>query len=234
MADRTTAIQARGLCKAFAGRMVLCQLDLDVAEGETVALTGANGAGKTTLLRLLASVLRPTSGKVRWFGQSAAADPAARRLIALVGHQTRLYPNLTIRENLVFAARMYDVRQPARRADQLLQSIGLRPQAHRFPARISQGMRQRVAIVRALVHDPRILLLDEPFSSLDEEATAWLQELLEELHARRRTVCFTTHDRRKAEQLADRIIPLRCRRAEEIRAAETAASREDLPKARAA
>lgn len=234
MADQTTAIQVRGLSKAFGGRIVLRKLDLDVAEGERVALTGANGAGKTTLLRCLASVLRPTSGEVRWFGQSPVANPAARRLIAMVGHETRLYPHLTICENLIFAARMYGVSQPARRADQLLGSTGLRPYEHRFPARISQGMRQRVAIVRAMVHDPRILLLDEPFSGLDEEATGWLLGLLRDLRAQGRTVCFATHDRQQAERLADRVLHLCSGRAEEVGAAGRTVSREVLPKARAA
>lgn len=234
MADRTTAIQTRGLCKAFGGRPVLHKLDLDVAEGEKVALTGANGAGKTTLLRCLASILRPSSGEVRWFGQPAAANPAARRLIAMVGHETRLYPHLTVRENLIFAARMCDVRQPALRADQLLESIGLRPHAHRFPAQLSRGMRQRVAIVRALVHDPRILLLDEPFSGLDRQATDWLLGLLRDLHAQQRTVCFTTHDRHKAEHLSDRVLHLCSGRAEQVRSAGETVFQEVAPKARAA
>jgi ABC-type multidrug transport system ATPase subunit len=135
-----------------------------------------------------------------------------------VGHETRLYPHLSIRENLIFAARMCDVRQPAHRADQLLQGSGLRPHADRFPVGISRGMCQRVAILRALVHDPRIVLLDEPFSGLDEEATDWLLRLLEELRARRATLCLTTHDRQRAEQLADRVLSLRSGRAEELRA----------------
>jgi len=251
MADQTTAIQASGLSKAFGGRIVLRPLDLDVTEGQTVALTGANGAGKTTLLRCLAAVLRPSSGEVRWFGQSAAAGyravggygirtypprpgAAARRLIGMVGHESRLYPHLTVRENLVFSARMYDVAEPARRTDQLLGSIGMSAYARRFPARISHGMRQRLAIVRALVHDPPILLLDEPFSGLDEEATGWLLGLLREMRARGRTVCFTTHDRQKVEHLADRVLHLASGRAEETRAAESTASREAPFKARAA
>ncbi|MHC4178934.1 MAG: heme ABC exporter ATP-binding protein CcmA [Planctomycetota bacterium] len=234
MDDRKTAIQARGLSKTLGGRTVLRQLDLDVAEGEQIALTGSNGAGKTTLLRCLASVLRPSSGEVRWFGQPAAGDPAARRLIAMVGHETRLYPHLTVRENLVFAGRMCDVRRPQRRTDQLLQSIGLRWCAHRFPARISKGMRQRVAIVRALIHDPRILLLDEPFSGLDGEATGWLLALLRDLRARGNTVCFTTHDRQRAEHLGDRVLELRCGRAEEVRVAGRTVSGNASPKARAA
>jgi heme ABC exporter ATP-binding subunit CcmA len=214
--------------------MVLRPLDLDVTEGQTVALTGANGAGKTTLLRCLAGVLRPTSGQVRWFDLSAASSPGVRRLIGMVGHEGRLYPHLTLRENLVFFARMYDVPQPTRRSDQFLQSIGMTAHAHRFPERISHGMRRRLAIVRALVHDPPILLLDEPFSGLDEEATGWLLGLLRELRARGKTVCFTTHDPQKVESLADRLLHLSAGRVEETRVSGMVVFRETALEVRAA
>jgi ABC-type multidrug transport system ATPase subunit len=233
MTGQTTAIRASGLAKAFGGRMVLRPLDLEVSEGQTVALTGANGAGKTTLLRCLAAVLRPTRGQVRWFGQPALSSPAVRRLIGMVGHESRLYPHLTLRENLVFFARMYNLPQPTQRSDQLLQSIGMAAHAHRFPGRISHGMRRRLAIVRALVHDPPILLLDEPFSGLDEGATGWLLGLLRELRARGRTVCFSTHDRQKAESLADRVLHLSAGHAEEA-PAPAAAARDTSFKVRAA
>ena len=234
MAKHTIAIQASNLSKAFGGQPVLSQLDLVVARGEQIALTGANGAGKTTLLGCLASVLRPTCGEVRWFGQPAAANPAARRLIAMVGHETRLYPHLTLRENLLFAARMYGVAQPGRRADHLLDQIGLQLHAHCLPGRISRGMRQRVAIVRALVHDPLILLLDEPFSGLDQQAIGWLVDLLRELRARGTTICFTTHDRQKAEQPATRVFNLCRGRAEEVGATDRTVSGDTQSKVRAA
>ena len=113
MTEHAPAISARRLSKHFAARAVLDAIDLDIAAGQSVALTGANGAGKTTLLRCLASLVRPSDGEVRWFGESSA-DPAARRLIGMVAHETRLYPHLTLRENLVFAARMHDVAGPRR------------------------------------------------------------------------------------------------------------------------
>ncbi len=234
MADETTAIHVRGLSKVFGGRTVFSHVDLDVAEGESVALTGANGSGKTTLLRCLASVLRPGTGEVRWFGQPANANPAARRLIGMVAHESSLYPHLTLRENLLFAARMCDVRRPADRADRLLQDIGLQGHAHRVPTRISKGMRQRLAIARSLVHDPRILLLDEPFSGLDDEGTDWLMGLLADLRNRQRTVCFATHDRRKAHRLADRIVHLQSGRIEQFDTDSTVLLMEDTLAARAA
>ncbi|MBI3466581.1 MAG: ABC transporter ATP-binding protein, partial [Planctomycetes bacterium] len=160
MASMVTAIQAAKLSKVFAAHAVLDQLDLDVAAGEAVAITGANGVGKTTLLRCLASVLRPTSGEVLWFGQSPLANPAARRLVGMAGHDSFLYPNLTVRENLLFAARMCDVSKPARRVVELLAAAGLQPHADCPARQISHGTRQRLAVLRALVHQPPILLLD--------------------------------------------------------------------------
>jgi heme exporter protein A len=216
MRDATTAIQTRSLSKVFGHRRVLSEIDLDVARGESVALTGANGTGKTTLLHLLASALRPSAGEVRWFGRPATGAPAARRLIAMVAHETFLYPHLTLRENLIFAARMCDVPGPARRADDLLRSIGLASHAHRSPTRISQGMRQRVAVARALVHDPRILLLDEPFSGLDAQGADWLLNLLLHLRDRGRTLCFAVHDEQKVRRLAHRVVRLQSGRLEEL------------------
>jgi len=223
MTEPTVAIQARGLSRLFGNRLVLHRVDLDVAEGQSVALTGANGAGKTTLLRCLASVLRPSTGEVRWFGQAATADPSARRLVALVSHESLLYPYLTLRENLIFAGRMCDVGEPIRRADELLAQVDLGGHAHRLPTQISKGMRQRVAVARALVHRPKILLLDEPFSGLDARGTDWLLGLLDDLRSQGRTLCFATHDREKVRRLADRVLELRSGRVEEVAAGASSA-----------
>jgi len=209
MSQPRMAIEVRGLSKVFGQRSVLSDLSLDVAESDSVALTGANGAGKTTLLRCLAAVTRPTSGEVRWFGTSAAGNPAARRLIGMVAHESRLYPHLTLRENLIFAARMTDVPRPGQRVDQLLKSVGMEAHAQRLPAAISKGMVQRVAVARALVHDPPILLLDEPFSGLDAQGSDWLAKLLLELRGRGRTICFATHDAEKVRLLAGRVLEVR-------------------------
>ena len=127
MTEPAPAILVRRLSKSFGRRTVLRQIDWQVAEGQSVAVTGANGSGKSTLLACLASVVRPTSGEVRWFGHPAAGDPAARRLVGMVAHENRLYPHLTLRENLVFAARMYGVAWPQRRADQWLEAPAWQP-----------------------------------------------------------------------------------------------------------
>lgn len=228
MSEKIIAIRIRKLSKVLGGRTVLRPFDLDIAEGESLALTGANGAGKTTLLRCLASVLRPTTGEVQWFGQPAwgtpgAGKPQSRRMIALVAHESFLYPHLTLRENLIFAARMCDVPQPRRRADQLLREIGLQTRAHSLAGEISKGMRQRLAVARALVHDPPIILLDEPFAGLDSEGSDWLLAMLRELHSRRRTICFSTHDKRMPSRLADRVLYLQSGRVEELEVGENAA-----------
>ncbi|MFW6125141.1 MAG: heme ABC exporter ATP-binding protein CcmA, partial [Pirellulales bacterium] len=179
---------------------------LTLAAGETVALTGSNGAGKTTLLRCLASVLRPSAGEVRWFGQPAGGLAARRRHVGLLAHETLLYPQLTLRENLRFAARMYKVPRPASAADRWLGTVGLEPAADRSPTQISRGMRQRLALARALIHQPRIVLLDEPFAALDAEATGRLASLLDELRAAGRAVCFTTHRADPIRHRVDRVI----------------------------
>ena len=132
----------------------------------------------------------------------------------MVAHESHLYPHLSARENLIFAARMHDVPRPAERAGQLIDGAGLQRYADCLSAKLSRGMQQRVAVARALVHDPPILLLDEPFGGLDEAATAWLTALLSDLRARKRTVCFITHDREMARTLADKVFRLQSGRLE--------------------
>jgi heme exporter protein A len=209
-------VRAHELTKHYGSRTILRRVDLEIAAGEAVALRGGNGAGKTTLLRCLAAITRPTRGEVSWLGQPAYGDPALRRCVGMVAHESRLYPHLTLRENLVFAGRMYGIGHPAERADQLLTDVGLAEHAQRLPMQVSRGMSQRVAVARALVHEPPILLLDEPFSGLDAEGHAWL---LHTLVTRRETgcaICFTTHDEATADQLADRTWELRCGRLYEL------------------
>lgn len=216
MTTKPIAIEVRALSKAFGDRVVLSRVDFELAEGGSAAITGANGSGKTTLLRCLATSLRPDGGRIRWFGRPAAANPRARRLIGVVAHESCLYPHLTLRENLVFAGRMYGVDRPADRAEQLLATAGLQGDAHRLPSRISRGMRQRITVVRSLVHDPPILLLDEPLSGLDAEGTRWLVELLLKLRGRGRTLCFSTHDQHTRWRLADRTLHLQGGRVREL------------------
>ncbi len=188
MNEPQAAIRATRLSKAFDGRTVLDAVDLEIAAGESVALIGANGAGKTTLLGCLASVLRPDGGEVRWFGHLVGRDVALHRRIGMVAHESGLYSHLTLRENLIFAARMGGIGGAPRLADRWLDMTGLTPHANVLPTRLSRGMRQRLAVARALIHDPPLLLLDEPFTALDAAGAEWLLTLLADLHDAR------THD----------------------------------------
>ena len=209
MREPTPAIEAIRLCRWLSGRAVLRELDLVVAAGELVALTGANGAGKTTLLKCLAGLARPLSGEVRWFGEPARGNPAARSRIGMVSHETALYPHLSLRENLRFAARMGGVAEPCQRADRWLSRTGLVPHADRLPGCVSRGMRQRIAVARALIHDPAIVLFDEPFSGLDQEGSTWLVDLLVELRHQGRAICLVSHDPTRTGELADTVYELR-------------------------
>ena len=212
MLDPHTAIRALHLSKTFDGRAVLSGLDIEIAAGEAVAICGANGSGKTTLLGCLASALRPTSGEVRWFGRPAN-DSSLRRWIGMAAHESGLYPHLTLRENLMFAARMSGIGDAGHRADEWLDRTGLAPYASAPPTRLSRGMRQRLAIARALIHDPPILLFDEPFTALDTAGVEWLMTLLFERRDRGHTMLFVTHENDKIQRLAQRVLELRDGRA---------------------
>jgi heme ABC exporter ATP-binding subunit CcmA len=236
MGKSRIAIEAKGLTRLLGGKTVLSGLDLRIALGETVALMGINGAGKTTLLRCLAGSLRPSGGEVRWFDTPAGNHPSSRRLIGAAGHETHLYPHLNIRENLIFAARMHGLDGPRRRADELLDQVGLTIHALRTPGRLSKGMRQRVAIARALIHDPPILLFDEPFAGLDGQGTEWLLDSLRGHPRRPRAICLATHDSEKAKQVAGRVIRLHSGKICELDSEEreSLASAEGPSRARAA
>ncbi len=208
MPDSSIAIEVRCVTKRFGRRLVLDAVDLAIHSGESVVLSGSNGAGKTTLLRTIAALIRPNSGEVLWFGENAAGRWDSHRLIGMVAHEHRLYPHLTVRENLVFAARMCDVPHPRERADALLEVVSLTAHADRTPPVLSKGMRQRMSLARALVHDPPILLLDEPFEGLDAAAEAWLMDLFQNLRREGRTLCFVLHDQVKSRVLADRVLRL--------------------------
>ena len=209
MTEHDTALQTCGLSQDYGSRCVLRQLDLAVPRGMCVGLIGTNGSGKTTLLRCLAALIRPTAGEVRWFGARAGSRPSQRCLVGMVAHESRLYPELSLRENLVFAGRMYGVNRPGEAAGRWLRQTGLDRHEKLRPAQISRGMHQRLAVARALIHDPPILLLDEPFSGLDVEGAEWLAQTLLGLRGQGRTICFSSHDPVRTEQLAHQVRELR-------------------------
>ena len=201
------AIAARGLTKRFGHAMALDGIDLDVDAGVSLAVLGPNGAGKSTLLRLIAGLARPTAGDLRIDGEDTQRRQARAR-VGYIGHATLLYPALTARENLIFAARVQGVADPAGRAQALLEDEGLGSAADRLVGGFSRGMAQRVAIARGLVNDPAIVLLDEPFTGLDRRAAERLAERLETLRRAGHTLILVTHDLARAAQLADAALVL--------------------------
>jgi ABC-type multidrug transport system ATPase subunit len=189
------------------GRSVVVRADLVVAAGEIVVLAGNNGAGKTTLLRCLAGRLRLAAGEVLWFGRSPS--PLRHPLIGFVAHESHLYPELTAGENLLFAARMYALPQPRQHVLAMLAKTGLERHAGQAAGRLSQGLRQRLSLAAALLHDPPIVLLDEPFAGLDAAGRVWLEGWIRELRTRQRAIVFSSHDDRQSQVLADRMVELR-------------------------
>jgi heme exporter protein A len=204
------AIQVRGLTKAFGHQVALRGVNLDVAEGEFLTLFGPNGAGKTTLMRIIASLTRPTAGSVHVRGADLAkAATAVRRHIGLISHNPLLYGDLTADENLRFFARMYDLADAGsdfvvQRIDTVLAQVGLSAR-RRDPVRtFSRGMVQRLTIARAILHDPDIMLLDEPYTGLDLQAADMLRAVLQELAASNRTVILTTHNLEQGLEMCNR------------------------------
>ena len=201
------AVAARGLTKRFGRAVALDALDLDIAAGESLAVLGPNGSGKSTLLRLLAGLARPSAGRLAIDGEPAHAR-AARARVGYVGHATLLYPALTARENLAFAARLHGVRDAAARAGAVLAEEGLAELADVPVAGLSRGTAQRVAIARGLVHDPGLVLLDEPFTGLDRAASERLAQRLARLRQAGRTFVLVTHDLVQAARLSDAALVL--------------------------
>jgi heme ABC exporter ATP-binding subunit CcmA len=199
-------LRAEGLTRLFGGTPVLRGVDLVLDAGEIAVLLGPNGAGKTTLLRMLALLLRPSGGTLELFGCDARRAPAAlRRRIGYVGHESACYADLTGAENLAFYARLFRVADAPARVAELLAWAGLEDAANR-PLRVySRGMAQRLALARALIHSPDLLLLDEPFGGLDPEAVEHLQERLAALRLAGHAVLLTTHDVERAAPIATRL-----------------------------
>jgi heme exporter protein A len=198
-------ITVRKLVKRFGPKTVLRGLDFQVEPGEFVALLGPNGAGKTTFLRILASLSRPSLGDVQIAGYSLPGQAAAvRRRLGVVSHQPLLYGDLTAEENLRFYGRMYGLSSLERRVGAVLELVGLAGRRRDLVRTFSRGMQQRLAIGRAVLHDPDVMLFDEPHTGLDQDACAMLDAVLREVAARGRTVVMTSHDLARAADLASR------------------------------
>ena len=180
-------------------------LNFQVKQGEFVAILGPNGAGKTTFLRILSSLSKPTYGSVRISGFLLPGEAAAVRLkLGVVSHQPLLYGDLSAEENLKFYSRLYGMGKSPERISEILQLIGLEKRRKDLVRTFSRGMQQRLAIGRAIFHDPEVLLLDEPHTGLDQDASITLDEILKQVATRGRTVVMTSHDLARVALLASR------------------------------
>jgi heme exporter protein A len=199
-------IEVHGLVKTFGLRPVLRGVELKVEPGEFLALLGPNGAGKTTLLRILATLSRPTLGRVQIAGLDLPAHAGSVRcILGVVSHLPLLYGDLTAEENLRFYARMYGLPDAGSRSTSVLEQVGLARRRRDLVRTFSRGMQQRLAIARAILHDPEVVLFDEPFTGLDQEAAEMLEGVLREVAAKGRTVLMTTHDLPRALAAAGRV-----------------------------
>ncbi len=201
------AIEANRLYKSFNEKVALKEVDFKVAAGESLAVFGPNGAGKTTLIKILASIMNPSSGTVLINGLSARGEAEkVRRQIGVVTHNTFLYNNLTAFENLDFYRRLYDV--PRERILEVLALVGLQNRLHDYAGILSRGMQQRLSIARALLHKPGIILLDEPETGLDQQASDLLWQVLKNNDKEKRTLIMATHSLERGLQVADRVVIL--------------------------
>lgn len=201
------AIQAAGLEKWYGPHPAVRSVEFEVPAGQFLTIFGPNGAGKTTLLRMLAGSLRPTRGEIRLRG--AAMDPGEhgwRRAIGVLSHQTFLYDRLTAEENLRFYARLYGLGAARDRIEVRLREVGLWERRDGRVQGFSRGMQQRLALARTLLHDPEVVLLDEPYTGLDPHAARMLRGVLETLKDGRRTVVLVTHNLSQGLELADRVV----------------------------
>jgi len=199
-------IHTRELTRKFNGLLAVDRLTVDIAEGEVFGLLGPNGAGKTTTVRMLACLIRPTSGSATINGYEVGRDNhQIRRIVGILTESPGLYEKLSAEANLLYFARLYDVENPEAQVRKYLEMLGLWDRRAETVGNFSKGMRQKVAIARALIHEPRLLFLDEPTAALDPESAKTVRDFIEELKAQRRTIFLCTHNLDEAERLCDRI-----------------------------
>src|SRR6187399_1543951 len=199
-------LQAESLTKSFGPRMAVEEVSFDVRAGEIFALVGPNGAGKTTTLRMLAGLIRPSSGGVRFRGQpTAGIETTLRAGIGFLTEAPGLWDRLTVRQNLKVHARLHGLPQPDRAVDAAMDLFGVTGRASEPAAVLSKGLRQRVALARTLLHDPPVVLLDEPTSGLDPESARDVRALVLRLRDQRRAVIISTHNLDEVDRLADRV-----------------------------
>ena len=207
--DDRSLIEVRALERWFGARPAVAGVDFALGPGECLALFGPNGAGKTTLLRVLAGLLKPTRGLAAIVGVTLPAGTAARAKVGLISHNSMLYEALTARENVEFSARLFGLPDPAAAADAALRRMRIHDRADTRVRSLSRGMQQRVSIARAVVHSPRVLLLDEPYSGLDEMGSGALSSLLGELRSAGAAMVMVTHNLAEGLAVATKVAIMR-------------------------
>lgn len=201
-----TGLRFENIDKRYGSLFALRRVSLEISPGECVALAGRNGSGKTTLLRIAAYIVRPTSGKLSF--PRASCESAGNDRPGYVAHSTMVYDELTAEENLVLFGNLQNVPQPVARAEELLHEVGLYDRRASLVRTYSRGMRQRIAIARALIHRPSILLFDEPATGLDPVGISWLAKTLGDVHRAGCTVLMSLHGQSEISALATRAIQL--------------------------
>jgi len=199
-------IEAQGLTKFFGHIAALQTIDLKVKKGEFLTIFGPNGAGKTTLIKILATLIRPTSGIVKILGFDAREQgEELRKNIGIISHMTFLYDNLSAYENILFYGKMYDLEEVEEKSRQVIAEVGLEGRMHDLVRTFSRGMQQRLSIARAIIHNPKVLLFDEPYTGLDQHAAQMLKNVLQELHTGERAIIMTTHNIQQGLEMCDRV-----------------------------
>ena len=210
-ADRPndSIVEIRSVSKAFATRRVLKNIDLDIGRSQSVCLSGVNGAGKSTLMRIVAGLLHPDAGSVSLNGHDVRKEPQKTKpQLGVISHKSMVYPDLTVSENLVFFANLYGVKSITSRIAELLKDVGLFSYRYDKASVLSRGLLQRLAIARALVHQPSVLLADEPFTGLDWEASKYLIGVFANFTDSGGTIIMTTHDTHVGLQCCERVVVL--------------------------
>lgn len=212
MSEDHLAIRVTNLTKQFGIRKAVDDVSFDLPQGAFLSIFGPNGAGKTTLMRMLSTLSRPSSGKIELDGIDALEEPQSIRAhLGFISHDPMLYPDLTAEENLILFGNLYGVLNPQAKAKELLGAVGLKHRRHDRVRTFSRGMTQRVSIARALMNDPTLVLMDEPYAGLDPYAVSVFDALIESFREGR-TFCMVSHDFEKGSALASHIMILRAGR----------------------
>ena len=207
MSGESALLLTRNLTKSFGRFTALRSLSIEIPRGESLTIVGRNGAGKTTFLKIVSSIIRSYTGDVEISGKNLKnSDDDTRRKIGFVSHESLLYKDLTVRDNLAFYARMYGVARADERIVEMIRRVDLEAKRDVVVRALSRGMKQRVSLARAFIHEPSILLLDEPFTGLDEKASEILDDFLAEFKRSGGTAVMVTHDIDRGWKHADRVV----------------------------